>query len=142
MEILLNTGFINDSQAIQKISELCLINVPDLCLTAGPFESAGFQSLIQEYKAVPLPDQGFESILPGPAEEKQYIFLKRIQLELFLDDGGKTVDAFTKVCFAAGNEDLAEACNITKHSGSPPQSETEVLKTLCSILQFSRCASG
>jgi hypothetical protein len=55
---------------------------------------------------ITFPDETFESVFPGSTEQKEHIFLERIKLKLFFDEGRKAVDAFAQIRPSAGNVDL------------------------------------
>lgn len=53
-------------------------------LASRPSETSGFNPLIKQTESIPLPDQAFEPVGTASAKKKQDLFLKRIQMELFL----------------------------------------------------------
>lgn len=63
----------------------------NLRLVPRPLVAAFFQYLIQQQKTVLFPQKRLHPIRPFPTEEEQ-TSLKRVQLELVLDDGRKSRD--------------------------------------------------
>ena len=92
--------------------------VSHLLCCAGPLESAVLDSLVQQHKAVALPQQSLDPVAAPAAEQKQAVG-ERIQRKLLLYQLGKAVDAPPKVGVAAGKVDVFYPADVTQHDGSP-----------------------
>ena len=84
-----------------------------LC-TSGPLETATFQTLIQQQKAISLPVQRLDPVPSPPAEQKQRP-LKRVHLELALYQIYQPVNASPRICVPTGNVHRAAAVEIIQH---------------------------
>ena len=75
----------------------------------GPFEAPVLNPLVHEDETVAFPAEGLEPVL---AEEKQYILLEGIHLELPFYNGRESVYTFTEIGTAAADVDLTERCSL------------------------------
>ena len=80
----------------------------------GPLKVAGLQPLVQQHKAVALPVQGLDPILPSAAEKEQRVG-ERIQPELLFDKRGQTINTKPEVGAAAGDYDAVCTGEICQH---------------------------
>ena len=80
-----------------------------------PVPAPGLRSACFWPKDFYLLHKTFETVLLSTAEQKEYILLERIELELFPDDHGKTIDPFAEVCFPTCYIDLPETGQPTQH---------------------------
>ena len=77
--------------------------LPHLLLIPRQLVNAAFQTLVQQDEAVLLPIQTLDPIPPPSAEQKQRI-REGVEIEFLLNQGRKTVDAFSQICVSAGDE--------------------------------------
>ena len=84
---------------------------------AGPLKtSAIFHSLIQQNKAIPLPQQGLDSIPPFATKQKQAVG-KRVQFKLLLYDLSQSVYSAPQVRVSTGQIDMIYPADVTQHAG-------------------------
>lgn len=67
-------------------------------------QTATFQALIQQQKAISLSLQRLEPVLPSPTEQKQCP-LKRVYLELTPYQAVQAINHTAQVCVSAGDVD-------------------------------------
>ena len=93
---------------------------PHLGTAARPLKaSAVFQSLVQQNKAIPFPEQGLDSIPPPAAKQKQAVG-KRVQRKLLLYHLRQSVYPAPQVGISAGQVvDMIYPADFTQHAGSP-----------------------
>ena len=94
-----------DGESFHEPAVLLGRNFPDFLWRFGPLEATVFKALIQEDKAVLLPEQPLDTIPAAAAEEKQGL-LEGIHLELQLHEGRETIDGFPHIRIATGDKDL------------------------------------
>lgn len=80
----------------------------------GPLEAAGFQSLVQQHKAVAFPVQRLDAVPVSAAKQEQRI-CKRIQVKLLLNLRRQTVDPAAQVCVDAGNINPVSSGKVDQH---------------------------
>ena len=78
---------------LREPPKLLPAQVSHLLCCAGPLESAVLDSLVQQHKAVALPQQSLDPVAAPAAEQKQAVG-ERIQRKLLLYQLGKAVDAY------------------------------------------------
>ena len=99
--------------------KLFLGHFHDLLFCPGPLVSSIQKPLIEQQKPVTFPDEALDLIRLPAAEHEQYIFLKRVNIQLAANDCTQTVDTLAKICVAAGDIDTVEAGGIIQHGASP-----------------------
>jgi hypothetical protein len=97
---------VDHNKPIQQPAELLRGDPGKFLCIPGPFEASDFETFVEKKKTIAFPDETFESVFPGSAEQKEHIFLEWIKLELFFDEGRKTVDALAQIRPPAGDVDL------------------------------------
>jgi hypothetical protein len=94
-------------------------DTPGFLFAARPFESAGFQSFIKEKEAISFPKKSLQPVGFPPAEQKEYILLKRIHPVILLDYGCQSIDAAPQVGIAADDIYTRKSGSIIKHPEQP-----------------------
>lgn len=108
MYIALNGALPYDGKTVEKVLELFLIKLQMFCLlyTSRPLVTPGFTALVEEQKS--FPQKSFDLRGGSPAEQEQHVLLKRIQVDLGLNNRGKTVDSLAEIRAAHFKVDPAE----------------------------------
>ena len=113
---------------------------PLILFTAHLFELIGIpwplissirQSLIEKEKAIAFPQQSFDPITLRATEQEQCSFIEWVQLECCLYKICQSIDAISQVCSAAGDIDLFELCDISKHWTLPSSIASAVHQRYC-----------
>ena len=101
MQICLDGRCIDHDKAIKQTPELLRGDFRKFAGIMRPLEAADFQAFIQKQETITLPYKRFETILAGATEQKEYVFLKRVQLKMLLDECRETINAFPQISPAA-----------------------------------------
>lgn len=103
------------TQSLHKPPVLLGCQASGFAFVSWPLEAAGLQPLVQQHKAVSLPVQGLDPILPSAAEQKQRVG-EGIQVKLLFDKRGQTVNSEPEVGAAAGDYDAVCTGEIRQHN--------------------------
>ena len=103
MQICLDGRCIDHDKAIKQTPELLRGDFRKFAGIMRPLEAADFQAFIQKQETITLPYKCFETILAGATEQKEYVFLERVQLKMLLDECRETINAFPQISPAAGD---------------------------------------
>lgn len=85
-----------------------------------PGEAPGFETLVEEEKAVAFPEEPFDAVAPSAAEKKEDILFRGIQVIIRKYQLGQAFDSFPKIGVACRDHDLADVVRFTQHGGFPP----------------------
>ena len=105
------------AQTLHEPTVLLRCQASGFAFVPGPLEATGLQPLVQQHKAVALPVQSFDTILPSAAEKEQRVG-ERIQPKLLFDQSGQAVNTKSEVGAAAGDYDAVSAGEICQHDFS------------------------
>lgn len=108
-----------DREPIHKTTKSLPGNVTSFIRSSWPLVFAVSESFRYTAPAVFIIDYAFDPVFPGPAEEKESAFFKRIQVIAQFHQGSKTCGTSSEICLAAFDDDLAETLAFLKH-GLPP----------------------
>ena len=108
MQICLDGRCVDHDKAIKQTPELLRGDLRKFAGIMRPLEAADFQAFIQKQETITFPYECFETILAGAAEQKEYVFLKRVQLKMLLDECRETINTFPQISPAAGDIDLLQ----------------------------------
>ena len=97
MQICLDGRCIDHDKAIKQTPELLRGYFRKFAGIMRTLESADFQAFIQKQETITLPYKCFETILAGATEQKEYVFLERVQLKMLLDECRETINAFPQI---------------------------------------------
>ena len=73
---------------------------------ARPGQRSGLEPLVEQKEAVALPEECLDPVPAPAAEQKQDVFLERIQVVLSFKDSGQAFDPTAEIRIAADNDDL------------------------------------
>ena len=104
--------------ALHQQVKLLLRNGHGLFLGSWPTEAPCGKSFVYEQISVSFKNEAFDSVCLCPAEQEQDIFLRRIQLKLFLHDCSQSIDTTSQISTPARNDDAAESFCVIQQSAS------------------------
>ena len=104
--------------ALHQQVKLLLRNSHGLFLGSWPTEASRGKSFVYEQISVSLKNKAFDSVCLCPAEQEQNIFLRRIQLKLFLHNRGQSIDTTSQISTPARNDDAAESFGVIQQGAS------------------------
>ena len=116
--------------ALHQQVKLLLRNGHGLFLGSWPTEAPRRKSFVYEQISVSFKNEAFDSVCLCPAEQEQDIFLRRIQLKLFLHDCSQSIDTTSQISTPARNNDAAESSCVIQQDTSAPSTALTGLLTL------------
>lgn len=99
-------------QSFQQQSDLLRRKLFRFRLIARPAERSVFKTLVQQQKAVSLPQKSFH-FAPVSSAEKVKAFVERVKHQLPLYHGGKTVDPFSHIGISSDEVNLTTVGKLT-----------------------------
>ena len=95
--------------ALHQQVKLLLRNGHGLFLGSWPTEAPRGKPFVYEQISVSFKNEAFDPVCLCPAEQEQDIFLRRIQLKLFLYNCSQSIDTTSQISTPARNDDAAES---------------------------------
>ena len=118
-----------DSQSFHQPLDLLRCQFARLRFISQPTERTVIEAFIQQQKSVSLPQQPFYLSAVSSAEQVKAP-AERIQGQLSLNDGGKTVDSFSHIRISGDQIHVTTTGKFTEHFSAPSEPLTGFLPNI------------
>lgn len=98
--------------------KLLLRNGHGLFLGSWPTEASRGKPFVYEQISVSFKNEAFDPVCLCPTEQEQDIFLRRIQLKLFLHNCSQSIDTTSQISTPTRNDDAAESSCVIQQGAS------------------------